>query len=127
MPAIKRKKSVDSLNGDSPRIHRDTVLNTATTSVLLSTQDHPFETIFSDPMDSQNTDHMDTTTDAPSAQSTSNAIVDNSDASQESTSAAQTGLSSGQASRKPQSKYVSSDQTGRPSATNTGGTPTASQ
>ncbi|KAG1272193.1 hypothetical protein G6F66_013395 [Rhizopus arrhizus] len=62
-------------------------------------------------MDSQNTDHMDTTSDAPSAQDTSNAIVDNSDASQESTSAAQIGLSSGQASRKPQSYLVKTNDT----------------
>ncbi|KAG1300472.1 hypothetical protein G6F64_012669 [Rhizopus arrhizus] len=88
MPSIKRKKSVDSLNGDSPRIHSATVLNNATTSVLLSTQDSLFETFFSEPMDSQNTNRMDTTPDAPPAQGAINATVNNSDASQESASAA---------------------------------------
>ncbi|KAG1396151.1 hypothetical protein G6F58_011796 [Rhizopus delemar] len=127
VPSIKRKKSVDSLNGDSPRIYSATVLNNATTSVLLSTQDSLFETLFSEPMNSQNTDRMDTTPDTPPAQDTPSATVNNSDASQVSASAAQIDLLSGQASRKPQSKYASTDQPGRPSATNTGGTPTASQ
>ncbi|KAG1117218.1 hypothetical protein G6F42_013496 [Rhizopus arrhizus] len=115
--AIKRKKSVDSLTGDSPRIHNDTVLNTATTSVLLSTQDDLFDTIFSEPMASQTTDQMEITYAAGIT----------SVASQESSQVAQTNLSSGQTSHKPQSKYASSDQPGRPSATNTGGTPTDSQ
>ncbi|KAG1469573.1 hypothetical protein G6F56_003181 [Rhizopus delemar] len=127
MPTIKRKKSVDSLNGDSPRIHSATVLNTATTSALLSTQDNLFETLFSEPMDSQTTDRMATTPDTPPSQGTANATVNNSYASQESAYAAQTGLLSGQAFHKSQSKYASNDQPGHPSATNTGGTPTASQ
>ncbi|KAG0734886.1 hypothetical protein G6F62_011954 [Rhizopus arrhizus] len=122
--AIKRKTSVDSLTGDSPRIHNDTVLNTATTSVLLSTQDDLFDTIFSEPMDSQTTNQMEITSDAPG---TLNAAGATSVASQESPQATQTNISFGQASNKPQSKYASSDQPGRPSATNTGGTLTDSQ
>ncbi|KAG0734087.1 hypothetical protein G6F62_012637 [Rhizopus arrhizus] len=75
-------------------------------------------------MASQTTDQMEITYAAPG---TPYAAGITSVASQESSQVAQTNLSSGQTSHKPQSKYASSDQPGRPSATNTGGTPTDSQ
>ncbi|KAG1140783.1 hypothetical protein G6F37_009190 [Rhizopus arrhizus] len=111
--AIKRKKSVDSLTGDSPRIHNDTVLNTATTAVLLSTQDDLFDTIFSEPMDSQTTDQMEIASAAPG---TPNTAGTTSVASQESPQAAQTNLSSGQASNRPQSNLVKTNDTHKQSS-----------
>lgn len=132
--AIKRKKSVDSLVGDDPRVHRNTVLNTATDSVLLSNQDSVFAIDFSGSLKPHENDQMDTTPDSSPAQGTENDAAINhtstfsfSDAPQELTPAAQTGYLSSQVYTKPQSQYTSSDQTRLPSTTNTGGTPTASQ